>query len=42
MEENTTDMKMTFDVRNRHNRQADLCPLALLAFRSQFRADNSF
>jgi len=42
MEETTTDMKMTFYVRNRHNRQADLCPLALPAFRSLFRVDNSF
>jgi hypothetical protein len=37
-----TEVKTTFGVRNRHNRQTDLCPLALLAFRSPFRVDNSF
>jgi len=41
MEELHTDTKMTFDVRNRHNRQADLRPIPLLAFRSPFRADSS-
>lgn len=42
MEEHHTYMKMTFDARNRRNRQAHSCLLALLAVRSPFRADSSF